>query len=107
MTKCFSKETFYQNISALKEKQVQKDSPITVYIADEFFHKAKAYLKHQTEKQPAGNNLIRRSQAHKSSEALIVLHFSRTTQKGVLCGQPITGQSLQFNTTTTKGIFVK
>ena len=47
MAKCLSKETFYQNISALKEKQRYT----LLYIEDEFFHKAKAYLKHQREKQ--------------------------------------------------------
>ena len=51
ITKCVSNEIFYQNISALKEKQVQKDSPITLLIEDKFFRKAKTYLKHQTEKQ--------------------------------------------------------
>ena len=51
MTKCVSNEIFYQNISALKEKQVQKDLPITLLIEDKFFRKAKTYLKHQTEKQ--------------------------------------------------------
>ena len=29
----------------------EKHLPIMLYIEDEFFHKAKAYLKHQTEKQ--------------------------------------------------------
>lgn len=64
MTKCVSNEIFYQNISALKEKQAQKDSPITLLIEDKFFRKAKTYLKHQTE-EAAGNYSIRRSQAHK------------------------------------------
>ena len=48
---CVTTEIFYEKLDALKDKQVKKDLPITLFIKDTFFNKAKAFLKYQTEKQ--------------------------------------------------------
>ena len=42
---------FYEKLDALKDKQVKKESQITLFIENTFFDKAKAFLKYQTEKQ--------------------------------------------------------
>ena len=48
---CVTREVFYEKLDALKDKQVKKESQITLFIEDTFFDKAKAFLKYQTEKQ--------------------------------------------------------
>ena len=49
--KWISREIFYKQQDALKNKQVKKESQMMLFIEDTFFYKAKAYLKYQTKKQ--------------------------------------------------------
>lgn len=47
---CISKENFLQKLHDLKAQQTKNESLVTLFIYDNFFDKAKRYLKQQTEK---------------------------------------------------------
>ena len=48
---CVNETDFYREIEKLKSKLKTKDSPITFYLDDDFYDKAKTFLKEKTEKQ--------------------------------------------------------
>ena len=46
---CVNKTAFYEAVDVLKSQQKTKQSPITVFVEDQFYDKAKQYLKSITE----------------------------------------------------------
>ena len=46
---CVNKTDFYEAINKLKETQTNKSSPLTLFLDQTFYDKAKAYLKATTE----------------------------------------------------------
>ena len=48
---CVNETDFYREIEKLKSKLKTKDCPITFYLDDDFYDKARIFLKKKTEKQ--------------------------------------------------------
>lgn len=48
---CVSQEDFYQEVEEMKKQLKTKDSPLTLYLEDNFYDKAKNFLKEKMEKQ--------------------------------------------------------
>ena len=50
---CVDKETFYKTVEEIKAKQKTKDSPITLFVDDKFYNRAKHFLKAKVEDEQA------------------------------------------------------
>ena len=50
---CVDKEAFYKTVEEIKAKQKTKDSPITLFVDDEFYNRAKHFLKAKVEDEQA------------------------------------------------------
>ena len=50
---CVDKEAFYKTVEEIKAKQKTKDSPITLFVDDKFYNRAKHFLKAKVEDEQA------------------------------------------------------
>ena len=50
---CVDKEGFYKTVEEIKAKQKTKDSPITLFVDDKFYNRAKHFLKAKVEDEQA------------------------------------------------------